>query len=679
MWDDLEQIAWHRLEHNYGTASDVPGWLRDCAGDDAERAAAALDDFDTAVYHQGGWICPAAPAALPYLVDLAAGRAVHHRPVIVRLIARFIDEAALVDRKNVDPAWPAAVEREVPRLTVLLDDPEPAVRRETTWLLSRDGLPQQAVTAAIRRRWQVEDDRVTCWDLIAAFGALLERDRGAGDIRALLHALLDDADVQTGLAAVHALAGTDPDVPLTRTPQLLAAIRDPGVEAWRSSAWRGASVVDGTGRLLQHDPVVATGFALAIGRGPDRAERLAGLQRAAALLAQWRTLPPALHDFLVERLADDDAEVRFRAAFLLACVPSPAAADALAALSADTAVRDSPEGVTVGDAAVWALARLGDARCVPLIRQRLAGSRLGFAPNGLFYTTPVGSCGGFWLPAVDEALTPLAAHAASLVPAVRVGSSHALCRLLGAWGAVAAPAVPQLVPLLDRRDLQVTAAETLGGIGPAAADAAADLRRHASTPAAAWAHWRVTADPALALDALTGVTHPHDLRRLGDLGPLAAGEADRLRGLSRSHNDWVRNEAAYAHYRVTADPALAVAVLTELAGRLGGRPPPPCSAEPAVGEGPGGRYRVRRRGSVSFDRGGRRLSSQNPYTRRSVSSPSSTYRAKSCSPAALSRSSARSLTDQQRCTSSIQAVSRPRSAHHPDTRSSVQCSSPSAA
>jgi HEAT repeat protein len=568
VWDDIEQIAWRRLKHNYGPASDVPGWLRDCASDDTERAAAALDDFDSAVYHQGGWICPAAPAALPYLVDLAAGRAVHHRPVIVRLIATFIDEAAIVDRGNVDAAWPAAVERELPRLTVLLDDPEPAVRRETTWLLSRNGLPQRAVTSAIWRRWHVEDDRVTRWDLIAAFGALLERDRDAGDIRALLHELLDDADVQTGLAAVHALAGTDPDVPLTRAPHLLAAIRDPGIGAWRNSAWFGASVIDRTSRLLQHDPVVAADFALTIGAGSDRDERIAGLQRAAALLAQWRTLPPALHDFLVERLADDDAEVRFRAAFLLACVPSPTAADALATLAADTAVRDSRGDVTVGDAAVWALARLGDARCVPLIRQRLAGPRLGFAPNGQFYTTPAGSWDGFWLPAVDEALTPLATHAASLAPAVRVGSSHALCRLLGAWGAASAPAVPQLVTLLGRRDLQVTAAEALGGIGPAAADATADLRRHASIPAAAWAHWRVTADPVLALDALAGVTHHHDLRRLGDLGPLAADEADRLHRLTRSKDDWVRVEAAYAHYRVTADSGLAVAVLTDLAAPL---------------------------------------------------------------------------------------------------------------
>ena len=81
---------------------------------------------------------------------------------------------------------------------------------------------------------------------------------------------------------------------------------------------------------------------------------------------------------------------------------------------------------------------------------------------------------------------------------------------------------------------------------------------------------RVSADPALALAALTRASHHQDLRKLGDFGPLAAGEADQLRRLSRSKDDWVRVEAAYTHYRVTTDPAIAVSVLTDVAGPLAG-------------------------------------------------------------------------------------------------------------
>ena len=73
---------------------------------------------------------------------------------------------------------------------------------------------------------------------------------------------------------------------------------------------------------------------------------------------------------------------------------------------------------------------------------------------------------------------------------------------------------------------------------------------------------------SLALDALAGASRPQDLRKLGGLGPLAAGEAGRLHQLCQATDDWVRVEAAYAHYRVTADPAVAVAVLTDVATPL---------------------------------------------------------------------------------------------------------------
>ena len=556
---DLERVDWRRLKHNYGKAVDVPAWLRDCASDDPQRAAEALDQFDVSVYHQGGWICPAASAALPFLVDLAVGAAVHRRPAIVELIARFVDEAARVEPRWVDEDWPAALEREVPRLFTLLDDHDPAVRRQATWLVSRGGLPREDAVAALWRRWRAEDDRVTRWDLMSAFGTFAGPDHP--DVSALLRDLLDDTDPQTGLAAVHALARTENDLPAARVPQLLAACRDPGIAAWAQSAWFGTSIVERTGRLVQRDGVAAAEFAVAMGGGT-------GMQQAAALLAQWRSAAPALHGFLADRLADDDAEVRFRAAYLLACVPAPETADALAELAGDTADSGSGRNTTVGDAAVWALARLGDARCVPPIRERLAGPRLGFAPTGEFFTTPPGVWHGFWLPGVDEALSPLTDFAPALVPAVRVGTSQAMCRLLGAWGAASAPAIEQLVALLGQRNPGVTAAVALGDIGPAASGAADDLRRHAPMPAAAWAHWRVTGDPSLALFALSRAASNHDLRRLGDLGPLAAGEADRLRRLSETTESWVRTEAAYAHHRVTGDPALAVGVLTDVARPL---------------------------------------------------------------------------------------------------------------
>lgn len=59
----LEDVGWAGLRHNYGTAEDVPGLLRRCAGTDRADVDTAAFDLENVLFHQGGWICPAAPAA----------------------------------------------------------------------------------------------------------------------------------------------------------------------------------------------------------------------------------------------------------------------------------------------------------------------------------------------------------------------------------------------------------------------------------------------------------------------------------------------------------------------------------------------------------------------------------------------------------------------------------------
>ncbi|MDP9791662.1 hypothetical protein J2S43_000174 [Catenuloplanes nepalensis] len=93
---------------------------------------------------------------------------------------------------------------------------------------------------------------------------------------------------------------------------------------------------------------------------------------------------------------------------------------------------------------------------------------------------------------------------------------------------------------------------------------------------AAWAHWRVTGDPGLALAvlgrAVTRGPGAADLARLADLGPLAASRRDDVRALLAGPGGWSRVEAAHAWWRLTGDPAPAVPVLLDalrpiLAGR----------------------------------------------------------------------------------------------------------------
>ncbi|MEU4420839.1 hypothetical protein AB0F81_09440 [Actinoplanes sp. NPDC024001] len=379
MREDLDRVPWKLLRHNYGRATDVPALLRRCGDRDVSAAGDALDDLTNLLYHQGGWVCSAASAALPFLLDLAEDVTVHHRPETVALVARLVDEASIVEARFVDQDWPGAVEPAVPRMLALLDDPDPQVRREATYLVSRPGLPAGTAVAALTQRWRTETDRITRRDLALALGALLARDPSEDSLRSELYAALDSSDSQLGLAALHALAPTLPDLPVRRLAEAVAAVRHDDAADWQESAWLGGGsrqvIVNQTARLLRHDPASATTFTLAVGRAADRDERIAGMQQAATLLAEWRAVAPGLADFLAERLADDDPEVRFRAAYLMGCVPATASGDVLAGLAADAAPRDTRQSTTVGDAAAWALARLNDPRCLPALVERLTGPR----------------------------------------------------------------------------------------------------------------------------------------------------------------------------------------------------------------------------------------------------------------------------------------------------------------
>lgn len=47
MWAEVDFIDWAALRHNYGSAADVPGLLRRCAGPDPEDAERLPQDGRT--------------------------------------------------------------------------------------------------------------------------------------------------------------------------------------------------------------------------------------------------------------------------------------------------------------------------------------------------------------------------------------------------------------------------------------------------------------------------------------------------------------------------------------------------------------------------------------------------------------------------------------------------------
>ncbi|WP_405761841.1 hypothetical protein [Streptomyces sp. NBC_00045] len=210
-----------------------------------------------------------------------------------------------------------------------------------------------------------------------------------------------------------------------------------------------------------------------------------------------------------------------------------------------------------------ALAGMGDARALPALRRLGEENHL---PSDRAHARTLAG-----LPAAE--LLPTMRTVLRQEPPPYHASTFTL-ELLASWGPAAAPAVPEVVRYLET-PYAYDALRVLGRIGPAAAVAADRLADFATGRAglagrhhprrAAWAHWKVTGDPALALDvcgaAVGSGTGSHGLPFLADLGPLAAQYADTVRGLMDSPGGWTRVAAAHAHWRITGDPEPAVPVL----------------------------------------------------------------------------------------------------------------------
>ncbi|MFI5671089.1 hypothetical protein [Streptomyces sp. NPDC051704] len=584
MWAGLDEVDWASLEHNYGSAEDVPDLLRRCAGPDPKEAEAAACNLLNLLFHQGGWVCSAASAALPFLLRLGAAAEVKCRRTVMEVVARLAAEALQVREQFLDPDWQPAWERALPEVRALLEDPEPWIRRDAADLIAVCGTSGELALPSLLRRWQSEDDPATRLDVILALGqAVLRQPAGvhASEVFGLLHSLLNAPEAQVRLAAMHALAPSTPGLPEQRIEQLLEAVREPSVELWRHTSAMGSGVQGVQHRTAALLPGPCTSFALGLlNDHPAEEQRIAALAQAAGLLAQWRSPTSVLLPRVAARLNDPACEARFRAVELLACLGPAAAAhaDGIAALLGDNATRATRKRESVGEAALWALARMNDARCLPGLIELLAGARSGFASSCAGYPATAG-----WhhsvLPSLPEVLGYLADHVEQLLPAVcdELGTSEdrqvisRFCQVLADWGPAAQAAVPRLLSLMEDDRNWDSAALALAGIGPAGNAARELLLARADagathTELAAWAYWKISGEPGPLLEAFErtaaqGSIPRPVLRKLADLGPHAARFADRLRAMTTDTDPWSRVEAAHALWAATGDTQTTVPAL----------------------------------------------------------------------------------------------------------------------
>ncbi|WP_330273782.1 hypothetical protein OG205_44715 [Lentzea sp. NBC_00516] len=120
--EGLDDVAWHSIDHAYGPALDTPGHLRALSSEDPEVVARAVTDLDRTVHEEGGFVCPAATAVLPFLVAVMPSLAPEHRARLRDLIERIADDGE--NAEQVDAGWHAAWEKAKPELQDVFRDLE---------------------------------------------------------------------------------------------------------------------------------------------------------------------------------------------------------------------------------------------------------------------------------------------------------------------------------------------------------------------------------------------------------------------------------------------------------------------------------------------------------------------------------------------------------------------------
>ncbi|MFB9482526.1 hypothetical protein ACFFSH_24575 [Streptomyces filamentosus] len=587
-FEELDAVRWELLEP--ATEFHPPGETKRALRRLVRRGDAATEEDCHPLFEcfglGRGRVPSVATAALPFVVRLALARHPDRgaRAALVELLAGAQKEAAGADPALVDAGWHAAWRLQRPRFPALLADPAPEVRREAL-ALAEDA-------DALLERWRAETDPTVRLPLLLALGgaAAASGEAGAVDrVRETVTGVLRTGDPVMRVAAVYAWAAFDPDAPVREQDLLVDVLSDPAVRPRFETVWYLPAVEDAFGResvvswavsLLGHAPETALSFCVRlIGAAREHGDPLlcrTALDEAWRLLVVRPSVAAALLPLAGALLADPDDGVRYRAAHLLAVLGPEAApyADGLAALLDDPGEEEYLEG-TVGDHARWALNRIGDPRGLPDLVERL------YAPYRDRYSRAY-VLGDPRLPEIEEVLIPLREHAQTLLPAVREllrdpGADGPLTRcfleVLQAWGPAAAPALPEVVPLLEDSCLSLSAIDALVAMGPAAAPAAPAVRgavvldHPANHLKVAWALWRLGGDHGEALrlvgEAVPRVDGPGygPVHLLGTFGPAAAPYADGVRHVMEHGGPWLRPRAAVALWRITGDPEPSASVL----------------------------------------------------------------------------------------------------------------------
>ncbi|MFE3634004.1 HEAT repeat domain-containing protein [Streptomyces sp. NPDC059168] len=583
MFTGIDEVDWASLRHAYGSARDVPGWLRGLASADAAERQTALDGMYGTVHHEGN-VYDSTLACVPFLFSLAAREAVPERGCIVELLVSIGAESGDAHARE-------AVRADGEVFVSLLGDPDPGVRRAAAGAVVRFVDDPARVLGLLRQRIPVERDGRVLLALTEAVGVFVRRypaPAAAVDLLAAQSAPPHDPGLR--LAALGQLAlGVPGELPADLVPTAVRLLRERSARRARlpdrvPERDAGDTLVGRLRRLRPSDEEGArllrtlhtalgdrTGDRITLLTGqltsPDPVDRGNAVWMAAVLFRGWRAGFAGPVALVGSQLGTEEEWLREAAVSVLSelfGLAAPAADDlhALVISRPDLWTHRWERGSPTVGGALKALARSGDRRAVPVLAQVLAGP---VVPGGL----------GDEIAHLGPAAAPLAAtlrHRLGRIPLDSPAADARAAHLLTALTAIGdVKAVPEVLRLLTgapgglgaRDRVAGQAAGALDALG-AAGRAAPVLRtllhtRHAA--AAAGALWSADGDapavlPVLVRELAQGEPGARRLaaRQLARMGPAARAALPELRRAAASGQPGQRTLAACALWHVGGDP-----------------------------------------------------------------------------------------------------------------------------
>lgn len=449
-------IDWTALEHAYGDASDVPGWIEGLA--DSATVEQSLHELWGAVLHQGTLYDSTAPAMTSIAAALGARRTADAEST-AWLLLMFAD--AVHDYEQVDNDAETADLVRSARASLI------GIAALVRPLICDDG-PEAAAAALLQSAAFPADATAPAVDSTVLDAlAVRAESRPAGQVEQACVAAL----TTLGADAASALADGDPGLVMARTLARVAARRDEPADldaliaGWELAVEVASNIAYGVGNLPEWLSAVnpdAAAHILAALPVPDE-QAIAGL--VDVVLGTRSNAPTAVRRLLaIAALPESRPETMIAA--LRRCPPTPEVRDALVTLaeqvtSGGTSALGSSSFDTDARAdAAFALLRAGDGRWSRPLTQALFTNP---AARGLMVATSASGRS-----ALGYALVRAQAPAATLLTAAIL---HALRRtppadpsrdgagqliaLLASWPAEATadtvPAVRELLKLAPKQ------------------------------------------------------------------------------------------------------------------------------------------------------------------------------------------------------------------------------------